>query len=150
MRADNTAQLVTAAQRRHEFTRAKAIRTLRELDNAGAPVTFETVARRAEVSRSWLYTQPDIRAEIQRLRALSNRTPHTPLPARQRTTEPSLLRRLEIANTRNRELTQENQRIRRQLAQALGQLRTAGLPKTTERAPNSRSTRRSSVTIRPC
>lgn len=47
MRADNTAHLITAAQRRHEFTRAKAIRALRELDQTGGPVTFETVAHQA-------------------------------------------------------------------------------------------------------
>jgi hypothetical protein len=67
VRADNTTHLITAAKRRHELTRAKAIRTLRELDQTGTPVTFETVASEADVSRSWLYTQPDIRAEIQRL-----------------------------------------------------------------------------------
>lgn len=130
MRADNTAHLITAAQRRHEFTRAKTIRTLRELDQAGAPVTFENVARQAEVSRSWLYTQPDIKDQIQRLRALGNRTPSTAMPSRQRSTESSLLRRLEIANNRNRELTEENQRIRRQLEQTLGQLRAASPPNT--------------------
>ena len=84
MRADNTAHLITAAQRRHELTRAKAIQTLRELDQAGSRVTFETVARRAEVSRSWLYTQPDIKDQIQQLRALGDRTPNAPLPSRQR------------------------------------------------------------------
>ena len=36
MRADNTAAIIAAAQRRHELTRAKAIRALRELDHAGA------------------------------------------------------------------------------------------------------------------
>ena len=120
MRADNTTHLITAAKRRHELTRAKAIRTLHELDQTGTPVTFETVASEAEVSRSWLYTQPAIRAEIQRLRAIGKRTPSSPIPARQRTTESSLLRRLEVANNRNRELTEENQRIRRRLEQALG------------------------------
>jgi hypothetical protein len=98
MRADNTIHLITAAHRRHELTRAKAIRALRELDQAGNPVTFETIAREAEVSRSWLYTQPDIKDEIHRLRALGNRTPNQPTPTRQRATESSLLRRLEIAN----------------------------------------------------
>jgi hypothetical protein len=134
VRADNTTNLITAAKRRHELTRAKAIRTLRELDQTGTPVTFETVASEAEVSRSWLYTQPDIWAEIQRLRVIGKRTPSSPIPARQRTTESSLLRRLEVANNRNRELTEENQRIRRRLEQALGQLRAAGPPKTTEPA----------------
>lgn len=128
MRADNTAHLVTAAQQRHELARAKTIRMLRELDQAGSPVTFQTVAQHADVSRSWLYTQPDIKTEIQRLRTLARRAPATRLPAQQRTSDPSLLRRLEVAHQRNRQLTEDNQRLRRQLAHALGQLRAAGLP----------------------
>jgi hypothetical protein len=149
MRADNTIYRISAAQRRHELTRAKAIRALRELDQAGTPVTFETVAREAEVSRSWLYTQPDIKDEIHRLRALGNRTPNQPTPSRQRTTESSLLRRLEIANNRNRELTEENQRLRRQLERALGQLRTGGTPTTVEPTRKPSSARRASITISP-
>ena len=47
MRADNTAHLIAAASRRHELARSKAIRAVRELDAAGATVTFESVARAA-------------------------------------------------------------------------------------------------------
>lgn len=125
MRADNTTHLITAARQRHELTRAKTIRALHELAQAGTPVSFQSVAARAEVSRSWLYTQTDIKTEIQRLRALSDRTPQEPIPTRQRTTEASLLRRLEIANNRIRELSEDNQRLRRQLAHALGHNRRA-------------------------
>ncbi len=60
--------LSEAAARRHELTRAKAIQAMRELDRAGAPVTFAGVAQAAGVSRSWLYTQPDISDQIRRLR----------------------------------------------------------------------------------
>jgi hypothetical protein len=130
MRADNSAHLLTSARQRHELTRAKTIRALRELDTAGTPVTFESVARIAEVSRSWLYTQPDIRAEIERLRSLDRRPLPPTAPARQRGSNASLTRRLEIALTRNRELTTDNKRLRRQLAHALGQLRAASLATT--------------------
>jgi hypothetical protein len=60
--------LSEAAARRHELTRARAVQALRELDRAGAPVTFAGVAQAAGISRSWLYTQPDIRSHIRRLR----------------------------------------------------------------------------------
>ena len=60
--------LAEAASRRHELTRSKAIQALRELDRAGTPVTFAAVAKTAGVSRSWLYTQPGISAQIRRLR----------------------------------------------------------------------------------
>jgi hypothetical protein len=150
MRADNTAHLVTSASRRHELTRSKAIRALRELDDAGAAVSFEAVAQTAEVSRSWLYTQPDIRAEVERLRNLSRRSPKTPVPARHRSSDASLLRRLEAGNARNRELAEDNQRLRRQLAQALGQLRAAGIQQAPDPAPTPATRHRFSVTIGPC
>ncbi|MEU6201402.1 DUF6262 family protein [Streptomyces sp. NPDC047061] len=125
MRADNSQRIVDAARRRSEYTRAKAVQALRSLDAAGEPVTFETVAKRAGVSRSWLYAQSDLRAEIERLRAVQGRDPASPIPARQRTSDASLLRRLEAANARIRRLTEENQRLREQLARALGEQRTA-------------------------
>ncbi len=126
MPADNTAQLIDSARRRHELTRAKAIRALRELDRAGTSITFELVARTAEVSRSWLYSQPDIRDQIQQLRDTARRAPTSRVPASQRASDPSLRQRLQASSERNRQLTQDNRRLRRQLAEALGQLRTPG------------------------
>lgn len=125
MRADNTAALIAAAQQRRELTRAKAIQALRELDHAGAPVTFQAVATASAVSRSWLYSQPDIRAEIQRLRDATRRAPTPPIPTSQRASHQSLLQRLEHANQRNRRLAEDNARLRRQLAHALGDQRAA-------------------------
>ncbi|MFI6395523.1 DUF6262 family protein [Nonomuraea sp. NPDC050540] len=64
----NTAPIIAAARRRHELTRSKAVPALRELHTPDTPISFEAVARTAGISRSWLYTQPDLRAEIERLR----------------------------------------------------------------------------------
>jgi len=136
MPADHAA-IVQAARRRHELTRAKAIQALRELDRTGAAVTFQTVARTAQVSRSWLYAQPDIRAEIQRLRGATQRTPNPPIPASQRATTDSLRQRLEAAHERIRQLTEENQRLRRQLAQVLGERRHATATVTTRHNPGA-------------
>ncbi|MGP5128655.1 MULTISPECIES: DUF6262 family protein [Micrococcales] len=125
MRADNSHHLIASAQRRRESTRAKATQALRDLDREGGVVTFQIVARKAQVSRSWLYTQPDLCAEIRRLRDLQQGAAGTPLPAAQRSTDASLLRRLEVANARVRDLTAENQRLRQQLEHALGRLRAS-------------------------
>jgi hypothetical protein len=124
MRPDASTPLATAARQRHELTRSKTIQALRELDRAGTAVTFESVARHADVSRSWLYSQPDIRTEIERLRRATRRSPSSLIPAAQHTSDASLLIRLESAQERNRTLTAENQRLRRQLAHALGDQRT--------------------------
>jgi hypothetical protein len=128
MRADNSIHLVTAARQRHEHTRAKAIAAMHDLDRAGAVLTFESIARHAGVSRSWIYTQTDIKDEIHRLRSHNQRQDSTSIPAAQRASDDSLRQRLEITNRRNRELADENQRLRRQLAHALGQLREIGTP----------------------
>ncbi|WP_425568700.1 DUF6262 family protein [Nonomuraea antimicrobica] len=75
MRADNSHHLVAAAKERSRSTREKATRALRRLDATGRPITIETVAREAGVSRSWLCSQPDLRTEIDKLRASARTTP---------------------------------------------------------------------------
>lgn len=118
--------LAEAAARRHQLTRSKAIQALRELDRAGTPVTFAGVAQTAGVSRSWLYTQPDISGQIQRLRKNTHGAGSAvPVPAGQRATDASLRARLTAAIDRNKQLADENARLRRQLARALGDQRSA-------------------------
>jgi hypothetical protein len=120
---DNLAQ---AAARRHELTRARAIQALRELDRAGSPVTFAAVAAAAGISRSWLYTQPDISSQIRRLRENTDGAGSAgAIPPPQRATEASLRARLAAALDRNRKLADDNARLRRQLARSLGDQRSA-------------------------
>jgi hypothetical protein len=120
---DPAAPLAEAAARRHELTRSKAIQALQELDRAGQPVTFASVATAAGISRSWLYTQADIRDQVQRLRDATWH-PGPPIPAGQRASEASLRARLNAALERNRVLAEENARLRRHLARALGDQRS--------------------------
>jgi hypothetical protein len=118
--------LSEAAARRHELTRSRTVQALRELDRSGTPVTFAGVARSARVSRSWLYTQPDITSQIRRMRQnTSNAGSAGAVPASQRTTDASLRARLAAALDRNKQLAGENARLRRQLARALGDQRSA-------------------------
>ena len=118
--------LSAAAARRHELTRSRAIQALRELDRAGTPVTFAGVAQAAGVSRSWLYTQPDISSQIRRLRQETNAAGFAGgIPAGQRPTDASLRARLAAALDRNKQLADENATLRRQLARALGDQRSA-------------------------
>ena len=118
--------LSEAAARRHELTRAKAVQALRELDRAGTPVTFAGVARTAGISRSWLYTQPDVSSQIRRLRQETNAAGSAGgIPAAQRATDASLRARLTTVLDRNKQLSDENARLRRQLARALGDQRSA-------------------------
>ena len=79
MRADNSRHVIAAARRRAEQTRQRAVAALRRMDDAGQPITFDAVAREAGVSRSWLYAQDDLRAEIERLRQRHPATPPAPV-----------------------------------------------------------------------
>ncbi|TKJ18081.1 DUF6262 family protein [Blastococcus sp. CCUG 61487] len=146
MRADNSHHLLAATQRRSQATHRRAAAALRRMDNAGVAVTFDAVAREAGVSRSWIYTQPDLRGEIERLRDRQRPTSGRVLPDRQRGTDASLLRRLELAAQRIRHLEEDNKRLRRALAEALGERRadTPSRPRHDALAP------RVSGVIGPC
>jgi hypothetical protein len=129
------APLAAAAARRHQLTRARAIQALRELDRAGSPVTFASVAGAAGISRSWLYTQPDIRDQIRELRSTRSPGPGSAIPASQRATSTSLRARLTAALQRNQQLAEENARLRRQLARALGNQRSTRTRSGNDPAP---------------
>ena len=147
MRADNSHHIVTAARRRAAATRRRAIAALRRIDNAGQAISFDAVAREGKVSRSWLYGQPDLRTEIERLRARRDPAPAGQrLPDRQRASDASLRRRLEVMTERNRQLEAENRQLREALAVALGEQRAAsivGRPSDTPR-------KKSQPVIGPC
>ena len=146
-RADNSHFIIAAARRRAAATHKRAVSALRRMDKAGLPITFDAVARQAGVSRSWLYNQPDLRAEVERLRVRRRiSTPHAPVPDRQRASGPSLLQRLQAATERIKHLQDENNRLREALAHALGQQRTNAVHGDHRDTP----TRKSAAIIGPC
>ena len=123
MRADNSRHLAAAAAQRREQTLARAHQALHDLEANGGAVTITAIAAKARVSRAWLYAQTDLR---QRLNALRDRTGTTPTAA-EPSTNASLRSRLTLAHQRIRELTDDNQHLRDQIARLHGQLRTAKL-----------------------
>lgn len=128
MRADNSACLRAAAHRRSQATVERAEQTLRLLTATGEPVTIARFAAAAQVSRSWLYTQPELLAKITALPRPAPRPASAAAPASQRASTTSLQRRLELAHQRIRQLNTDNQRLRAELARAYGQLRTSPPP----------------------
>jgi hypothetical protein len=114
--------LTQAAAARHQRTVGRAEQALRDLDAQGAAISFQAVARCAGVSRQWLYTQPALRAEIERLR---DRGPSRPdgVPTRQRATEASLRQRIETLRSENQRLREENTDLKAELAIAYGRRR---------------------------
>jgi Family of unknown function (DUF6262) len=125
MRPDNSRYLVQSARRRSEAALTRTRDALRDLDRAGEPVTFRGVAATAGVSRAWLYRQPGLRAEIERLRAAAP-APATgrPLPAAQRGTDESRQQRIEALLADNARLRADNTRLSEHVAVLLGERRT--------------------------
>lgn len=122
-RADNSHHLQRAAVARHESAMARARNAIEQLDCACIPVTFAAVAAAAGVSRSWLYTEADLRDAISRLRRSRSAT-STAAPAAQRATTDSLLERLDSARDEITRLRAENTTLHAQLARSLGEQRT--------------------------
>jgi hypothetical protein len=122
MRADNSRFLRHAAEQRRAQTAQRAAAAIRRLDAAGQPVTFTAVAEAAGVSRSWLYRDSTTRAEVQRLRHA--RPPAAPSPPiGQRGNIDSWRHRYQTLLEANRQLAEDNQRLRGQVAALLGERR---------------------------
>ncbi|MFG1626228.1 DUF6262 family protein [Kribbella sp. NPDC049227] len=121
MRADNTKHLLAAAQHRSDDARRRAAHAIEQLIADRQPLTVAGLARAARVSRSWLYTQPDLLDQLQR-RASDNATVST---SATRASDASLQRRLELAHQRINQQTDEITRLRAALARAHGDLRAA-------------------------
>lgn len=127
MAADRAASLRAAAARKRELATSRARSALRELDHRGAEITFQSVARHAGVSRQWLYEQPQLRAEIEQLRA-AGRQRSTGIPAAERASDASLRQRVAMLAAENRRLREENQSLKAELALAYGARRSAAAP----------------------
>ena len=128
MSASDYAHLAAATHRRSARARERARSALRRLDGQGRPVTFTSVAEAAGVSRALLYSDPDLRHEIERLRK-PEPSQSLRLPAAQRATESSLARRVENLLDDIRSLRAENHRLREQVALLLGEQRSATAPR---------------------
>ena len=116
---DRVEALREAAQERHSATLHRAEHTLQVLLASGVPVSFARLANTAKVSRSWLYNQDELRAEIERHR---RRNPATTRrrPLDQSATVESLRQQIHAYREEIARLRAENQALNDQLARCLG------------------------------
>jgi hypothetical protein len=116
-------RLAEHARRRHEETLQRARRALEALAVSSGPVTVSRLIREAAVSRSWIYTQPELLDLLEKLRHSGDRTAG-PAP-NSRASDESLRRRLDLAHQRIAQLRADNHELREMLARAHGELRAA-------------------------
>lgn len=114
-------RLHAARQQDSAAKRQRAWTAFRELLDEGAPINFETVRRRAGVSRSLVYADAELKTRITELRARQGATgPATPpMPARSLVSERSLRNDLALAQADNRYLRTELDKLRRRLGTAV-------------------------------
>ncbi|HZE15905.1 MAG TPA: DUF6262 family protein [Mycobacterium sp.] len=96
MPAEHAHHLAQHARQRHERTLQRAFETLTALAHSGQPVSVAALATRAGVSRSWIYTQPELRERIEQLQQLSHISRGA--DGAHRASDESLRRRLALAH----------------------------------------------------
>jgi len=118
---------------------ARVLATLEAMAAAGEPPGVSVVARRARVSRRFVYDHPELRAELAR-RAAQVADHHAgSVSASARATTASLRADLENAKARNHRLDVELAALRRRLSEltgreVLGEISAADAPAATGRA----------------
>ena len=79
-RSQRIAALTAAAKAKSHTKTDAAQRAIRALLKRGEPITFQAVQREAGVSHSFLYTHPELRGRIERLRAEAHPARTVPPP----------------------------------------------------------------------
>jgi len=130
MPADHVDRLAEHARARHAQTLHQAHAVLASMASNGDAITVSMLANKAGVSRSWIYTQPELRDQIERLQS-QTRTGTPRRDARNGASEESLRRRLALAHQRIAQLRAESQQLRQSLAHAHGQIAPPKAPCST-------------------
>jgi hypothetical protein len=118
-RARRVAVLATAAKAKSKAKTRAAEQAIRSLVKRGQPITFQAVQREAGVSHAFLYSHPELRGRIERLRAQAR-----PAPVQSGTAESAdtlvLALTSQISQLKKRH-RQEVQELRAALEQAHGE-----------------------------
>jgi predicted Zn-dependent protease len=111
-RATRVAALTAAAKAKSEAKTKAAEQAIRSLVKRGQPITFQAVQREAGVSHAFLYSHPELRGRIERLRAQGRPAPAQPSTA-------------DSADTLVQALTSQISHIKKQHRQEVQELRAA-------------------------
>ena len=118
MRKTNTDGLKKAAKTKRNNAIEATEKAIRELIKENKPISFSSVAEKANVSRAWLYQNKDIKERIESLRNKSSDTKS--VPAKIRPSESSKDTIIATLKKRNEKLDKENYALRSHLEVAYG------------------------------
>jgi len=121
--ADNSAALRRARRQDSRAKRHQAAEAVEAFERSGEPVSFPAIARRAGVSVSLLYSDPELAGRIAAARERQRQAGHRrawQLPVRSLITEQSLHTELANSKEQTRQLTEEVTVLRERLARQLG------------------------------
>lgn len=93
---------------------------IRQLVKEQRPINFNTVAEASDVSKAWLYKQPEIRQRIEHLRSQAGSRQKT--PPMHRASDESLKAIIQTLKARIKRLEEENRNLKQQNQIAYGQV----------------------------
>jgi hypothetical protein len=116
----NVDGLKAHAQQKRQETLDKAEKAIEQLIKEGRRVNFNTVAEAGDVSKAWLYDEPQIRERIEQLRKQS--TPKHSLPPEQKMSDESKSAIIGLHKQKIKKLEEENCKLLEQLQVSNGKI----------------------------
>jgi hypothetical protein len=117
----NTVAVVAFARKKKEETAEKVEQAIKQLIKQNDRINFNTIATTAEVSKSYLYNQPDLRRRIESLRQ-QQRGATSPKSLKRNMSDESKEALLEVVRERIRELEKENKQLKEEIKRINGKL----------------------------
>jgi len=90
----NIAAIIQLSKEKSEKTRIRVEKTISEMALKKEKINFNSVAQKANVSKSWLYKQKDIRTRIETLRGMQISGLNPPNPSKSVRSEEVLIKTL--------------------------------------------------------
>lgn len=115
----NTEEIVRLAKQKSRRTRENVDKVISKLSLEGKTINFNTVAKEANVSKSWLYKEHDIRQRIESLRERQITSNVVSKPKKSSRSEEILIKTLK---RRVMELEKENKKLQNQIQKLYGDL----------------------------
>lgn len=114
----NITGLLEAAQSKRNNAYTRVDTALEALHNEGLAITFSGIARAASVTKAWLYRQPELQEQIEKLRASTLQQPREPR-SNSIDSKDAMISHLK---NRTKTLEVENAELRKQLEIVYGEL----------------------------